>query len=103
MEFDVKNPAGGSPVWRVNPFEELYKLWNAITEGAQLGIPHIVGRARVVDGKVSALEMSVTLHGKEEYLSFRDGDDVYFVVPAMPQDGIEGVYFKIHRAIGEAK
>jgi len=103
MEFDVKTSGVESPVWGVDPFGELYRLWNAITEGSQVGIPHVIGRARVVDGKVSGLEMSVTLHGKEEYLSFRDGDDVYFVVPAIPQDGIEGVYFKIHRAIGEAK
>ena len=89
--------------WKVDPFEELYRLWKAINQGLELGIPHLVGKARVKDGKVVGLEMDVILHEREEYLSFRDGDEIYFVIPARPEEGIEGIYVKLNKILGEAR
>lgn len=89
--------------WEVDPFEELQRLWRAVNEGSHIGVPHIVGRASVVDGKVSGLEMSVILYETEKEYSFRDGNDVYFMLPARPEDGIEGIYVRLNRLLGDAK
>ncbi len=91
----------GSTPWEIDPFEELYRLWKAITEGIQLGIPHVVGRARVEKGRVSGLEMNVILHETETELSFKDGDYVYFIIPAKPEEGIEGIYVRLNKILGE--
>ena len=96
-----KNPVVGS--WDLDPFEELRRLWQAINDGSHIGVPHIVGRASVVNGKVSGLEMSVILYETEKEYSFRDGDDVYFMLPAIPEDGIEGIYVRLNRLLGGAQ
>ena len=89
--------------WNLDPFEELQRVWNAISDGARLGVPHVVGRATVRDGVVSGLELSVILHEAENEYSFRDGDDIYFMVPAKPEEGIEGVYIRINRQLSDAR
>ncbi len=89
--------------WNLDPFEELQRLWKAIIEGVNLGVPHVVGRATIREGKISGLEMDVILHGEEKEYSFRDGNDVYFMVPVKPEEGIEGIYVRIHRLLSDAK
>ncbi len=89
--------------WKLDPFDELQRVWKAINDGALLGVPHIVGRASVRNGMVSGLEMDVILHGTEKELSFRDGDEVYFIIPARPEEGIEGLYVKLDRILRESK
>lgn len=89
--------------WNLDPFGELQRLWKAITDGVNLGVPHVVGRAAIRDGKISGLEMDVILHSEEKEYSFRDGNDVYFMVPAKPEEGIEGIYVRIHRLLSDAK
>ncbi|WP_297477607.1 hypothetical protein [Thermococcus sp.] len=89
--------------WDLDPFEELQRVWNAISEGSKLGVPHVVGRATVRGGVVSGLELSVILHEEEREYSFRDGDDVYFMVPAKPEEGIEGIYVRMNRQLSDAK
>ena len=82
--------------WNLDPFEELQRLWSAINDGARLGVPHVVGRVSVRDGMVSGLEMSVILHEKPQELAFRQEGDVYFMIPAKPEEGIEGIYVKLN-------
>ena len=89
--------------WELDPFEELQRVWKAINDGASLGVPHVVGRASVRDGMVSGLEMDVILHERENELSFREGDDVYFMIPARPEDGIEGLYLKLDRILRDVR
>ncbi|WP_297458051.1 hypothetical protein [Thermococcus sp.] len=89
--------------WHLDPFEELQRVWKAVMDGAQIGVPHVVGKARVKDGVVSGLELSVILHEKERECSFRDGDEVYFMVPARPEEGIDGIYVRINRALVNAR
>jgi len=89
--------------WRLDPFDELQRVWKAIGDGAPLGVPHVVGRAIVEDGMVSGLEMSVILHEIETELSFRDGREVYFMIPASQEDGIDGLYMKLDRVLRDAK
>jgi len=102
MEIQNKGTTAGYE-WDVNPFDELYELWGKISEGANLGVPHIVGKVTLKSGKIGGLEMDVILHGDEEELSFRDGDDIYFMFPAKPEDGIEGIYLKLHKLLGDAQ
>ena len=97
------NEMGSFRGWKLDPFEELQRVWKAINEGAPLGVPHIVGRALVKDGVVSGLEMNIILHEDENELSFREGDDVYFMIPARPEDGIDGLYVKLNRVLRDAK
>ncbi len=89
--------------WRLDPFEELQRVWGAITGDTSLGIPHIVGRASFVGGNVSGLEIKVVLHTEEGELVFKDGNDVYFIIPANPQDGLEGIYMKLNNALRNAR
>ncbi len=89
--------------WEVDPFGELQRLWQTVNEGKHIGVPHIVGRASVADGKVSGLEMSVILNETEKEYSFRDGDDVYFMLPARPEEGVEGIYVRLNRLLGDAE
>ncbi len=89
--------------WNLDPFGELQKLWKAITEGANLGVPHVVGRATIREGRILGLEMSVILNETEKEYSFCDGDDVYFMLPARPEDGIEGIYIRLNRLLGDAE
>ncbi|WP_297062336.1 hypothetical protein [Thermococcus sp.] len=89
--------------WSLDPFGELQKLWKSITEGVNLGVPHVVGRATISEGRISGLEMEVILHSEEKEYSFRDGNDVYFMVPARPAEGVEGIYVGIHRLLSDAK
>jgi len=89
--------------WNLDPFGELQRLWETINKGTDLGIPHIVGRATIREGRISGLEMNVSLHEEKKEYSFRDGAEVYFVVPVSPEEGMEGIYVKIHRLLSDEK
>ncbi|MDV3103960.1 hypothetical protein [Thermococcus waiotapuensis] len=89
------------PILTPEAFEAIYSLWREIVEGLQLAVPHLVGRARVLNGVASVTEMDVVLHTEERLLTFREGNEVSFIVPVDPREGPEGIYLKLLHALEE--
>ncbi|WP_010476935.1 hypothetical protein [Thermococcus zilligii] len=89
------------PILAPEAFEAIYSLWGEIVEGSQLAVPHLVGRARILNGVVSPIEMDVVLHTEERPLIFREGNEISFIVPVEPRNGPEGIYLKLLHALGE--
>ncbi|ASJ07321.1 hypothetical protein [Thermococcus pacificus] len=89
------------PILAPKAFEAIYSMWGKIVEGSQLAVPHLVGRARILNGVASLVEMDVVLHTEERPLIIREGNEVSFIVPVEPREGPEGIYLKLQNALEE--
>ncbi len=102
MALDVKTTTRTQPHWIVNPFEEIYSLWGKISDNPRDGsVAHLVGYVDTNDGSVGDFEMDVVFHSGERWLSFREGNRVYFVVPVNPREGVEGAYLRVLKVLRE--
>ncbi len=87
--------------WKVNPIEKLYELWPEVSEITRIGaLPHLVGIVRTFKDNILALEVEAIAYESPTELIFADGDDIYFLVPINPKDGIEGAYIRILELVG---
>ncbi len=103
MQTLVEKPRPFQGERKDDPFKEIYSLWNDITDGAKVGIPHVVGRAEISEDGMKWVDLQVTVYTEESPLVFREQDDVYFVVPVRPDGGVEEVYLRIHRTVSDTK
>jgi len=89
--------------WRVNPFEELHRIWAELVElHSTGGRVHIAGRIEEATGSIVDIELSPVAFERDVRLIVRDGNEVFFVVPVNVMEGIEGAYLKILDVLEEA-
>ncbi|GAB6101894.1 hypothetical protein JCM16138_11170 [Thermococcus atlanticus] len=84
-----------------HPIEKVYEVWPYILEGLNVNaVPHLVGKARIRGDIIEGIELGVTLHSRERKLIFSDGGFVYFVIPVIPGEGVDGAYLRLMKALG---
>ncbi|WP_297535586.1 hypothetical protein [Thermococcus sp.] len=82
--------------WRVNPFEELHKIWAELVGFHSAGgRTHMVGSVEEVLGSIVEVELNPVAFEKEVELFVKDGTHTLFVVPVDIMEGIEGAYLRI--------
>ncbi|AEH24242.1 hypothetical protein PYCH_05540 [Pyrococcus yayanosii CH1] len=67
------------------------------------GKPHLVGRIKLRHRTVVDLNLWPVLYEKEQKFTFKDGDEVFFIIPFDVSEGVEGVYLRLIEVLGEMK
>jgi len=96
----VENLSGRYVMWSVNPFNMLYQIWHEINSGAKFGVPHIVGTVKVDGSRIVEMEIEAVPHAREIKLIFAEENRIYFLIPIRVEEGIEGAYLRLIKALG---
>jgi len=86
--------------WRLNPFEELYRVWPTMVKLHGTGRLHLAGVIKTSLGEIVDFELVPVSFEAERKLLLHEGDDVLFIVPFDINEGVEGAYLRILNVLG---